>query len=206
MPLCPCRFNVPLTDNEGQPIDPQVIVDLYRELLGQFGGFTIHPTSQGRWQSRAGRVYDEEVVIYEVAIPKDKVIFLRDVVCKVGRRLVNWPCISTRHPLRWKSSTYLVRQIRRVQREAAVMNQDPGKQLVAEARRIARKVDSWIALSNALSDPVGGLIARYFPNAQQREEFLRSPEFEELNQLLLRTIKRKGLYPRASPGPNGASG
>jgi hypothetical protein len=87
MPLCPCRFNVPLTDNEGQPIDPQVIVDLHRQLLGQFAGFKIHCTSQRRFQSRAGRVYHEDVVICEVAIPKDKVIPLWDVVFDVGRRL-----------------------------------------------------------------------------------------------------------------------
>jgi hypothetical protein len=86
MRLSPCRFNLPLTDNEGQAIDPQVIVDLHRELLGQFGGFTIHPTSQGRWQSRAGRMYHEEVV-YEAAVPSDKVAILRDVVCRLGRRL-----------------------------------------------------------------------------------------------------------------------
>ena len=87
MRLSPCRFNVPLTDNEGQPIDPQVIVDLHRELLGQFGGFTIHPTSEGRWQSREGRVYQEEVLVFEVAIPRGKVGTLRDVVCGLGRRL-----------------------------------------------------------------------------------------------------------------------
>ena len=85
-------------------------------------------------------------------------------------------------------------------------NQDRTKQLVAEAKKIARRVDSWISLSNALSDPVSGLIAQYFPNAEQRAEFLRSPAYEELNQLLLRTIKRKGLYPRNSHGPNGATG
>jgi hypothetical protein len=61
-------------------------------------------------------------------------------------------------------------------------------------------------LSNALSDPVGGLIARYFPDPEQRNEFLCSPAYQELNQLLLRTIKRKGLYPRAAQGPNGATG
>ena len=87
-----------------------------------------------------------------------------------------------------------------------MMNQDMTRQLVAEAKKIAGKVDSWISLSNALSDPVEGLIARYFPDAEQRGEFLRSREYEELNQLLLRTIKRKGLYPRGAYGPNGASG
>jgi hypothetical protein len=85
----------------------------------------------------------------------------------------------------------------------ATMNQDLTKQLVAEAKKIARQVDSWISLSNALSGPQEGLIARYFPNADERQEFLRSPEYEELNQLLLRTIRRKGLYPRAVNGQNG---
>jgi hypothetical protein len=84
------------------------------------------------------------------------------------------------------------------------MKRNQGKQLVAEARKIARQADSWIAFSNALCDPHGGLIARYFPDAQQRQEFLDSPEYEQLNQLLLRTIKRTGLYPRA-PGGKRAS-
>jgi hypothetical protein len=87
MRLSPCRFNVPLTDNAGEPITPEVLVELHREILGQFEGFTIHPTSLGRWQSRAGRVYQEEVVVYEVAIDVGKVPLLRDVVCRLGRRL-----------------------------------------------------------------------------------------------------------------------
>ena len=86
------------------------------------------------------------------------------------------------------------------------MNQDMRKQLVADAKKIARRVDSWISLSNALADPQEGLIARYFPDAHQREEFLCSPEYEEINQLLLRIIKRKGLYPRTANGANGANG
>jgi hypothetical protein len=87
MRLSPCRFHVPLTDNRGQPIDPQVILDLHRDLFALFTGFTIHPTSQGRWRSRAGHVYPEEVVVYEVAVGKDKVPILREMVCQVGRRL-----------------------------------------------------------------------------------------------------------------------
>ena len=85
------------------------------------------------------------------------------------------------------------------------MNQNAAKQLVAEAKKIARRVDSWISLSNALDDPQGGLISRYFPTNEERREFLSSPEYEELDQLLLRTIKRKGLYPRSGNGRNGAS-
>ena len=47
------------------------------------------------------------------------------------------------------------------------MNQDRAKQLVAEAKKIARQADSWVSLSNALTDPQGGLIARYFPEFER---------------------------------------
>lgn len=87
MRLCPCRFNLPLTDNTGKPIDPEVVVELQRELLDLFGGFTIHPTSQGRWQSREGKVYQDEVLVYEVAVPENEIPLLREVVSQLGRRL-----------------------------------------------------------------------------------------------------------------------
>lgn len=85
------------------------------------------------------------------------------------------------------------------------MNQSKGKQLVAEARKIARQVDSWVALSNALNDPDGGLIAQYFPDAEERQAFLRSAEYEQLNQLLRRSIEQKGLYPGAADGKSAAT-
>lgn len=71
----------------GQPVDMEVILDLQRELRENFEGFTIIPTSQGQWQSRAGRLYQEEVVVYEVAIEEDKVSLLREIVCQIGLRL-----------------------------------------------------------------------------------------------------------------------
>jgi len=85
--LSPCRFNLPLTDNGGQPIPAKVIIELQRELLQEFGGFTIHPTSQGRWQTREGRLYQETVVTYEVAVPEGKIPALREIVVRLGRQL-----------------------------------------------------------------------------------------------------------------------
>jgi hypothetical protein len=82
-----CRFPVPVTDNKGQPINPQVLLDLHRELLARFSGFTVHPTSLGRWQSLEGQVFQEEVVVYEVAVPEAEIPSLRDLVCRVGRQL-----------------------------------------------------------------------------------------------------------------------
>jgi hypothetical protein len=78
---------MPLADNAGRPIDAQVILELHRKLLSEFQGFTVHPTSQGRWQSRAGRFYEEEVVVYEVAIPEETIPMLREIIVYLGRRL-----------------------------------------------------------------------------------------------------------------------
>ena len=75
-----------------------------------------------------------------------------------------------------------------------------GKQLVAEAKEIALRVDSWIALSNAITDLNGGLIARYFPVSEERQIFLSSPEYEELNQLLRSKIDEHGLYRQTKGG------
>ncbi len=86
------------------------------------------------------------------------------------------------------------------------MNQDKAKQLLADAKKIAAKADSWVTLSNALTDPNGGLIARYFPDEKQRQTFLSSAEYEQLSQLLLRTIERRGLYPRPSGRKSASAG
>lgn len=75
------------------------------------------------------------------------------------------------------------------------MNQAKAKKLVAAAKKIARKADSWVALSNALTDPHGGLIAQFFPEAEEKQEFLASPEYEQLNELLRKSIARTGLTP-----------
>jgi hypothetical protein len=80
MRLSPCRSYVPLQDNHGRPVDPEVIVDLQRDSLEKFGGFTVHPTSEGR-------VFQEAVVLYEVAVPESEIAVLRDVVCRLGERL-----------------------------------------------------------------------------------------------------------------------
>jgi hypothetical protein len=86
------------------------------------------------------------------------------------------------------------------------MNQDQARKLVAEAKKIASKADSWVALSNALCDPHGGLIARYFPDPDEREQFLNSPEYEQLNDLMRRTIARTGLSPRLPGGKSVSTG
>lgn len=70
---------------------------------------------------------------------------------------------------------------------------DKGKQLVADAKKIARRVRNWVEFSNALDDPNGGLISRYFPDMAERRAFLKTTEYKQIDQLLLQVIKRKGL-------------
>ncbi len=85
------------------------------------------------------------------------------------------------------------------------MNRKKGKQLVADAKKIARRVDSWVEFSNALDDPNGGLIAHYFPDMEERRAFLRTPEYKQLDQLLLQVIKRKGLSLRRPRGKSASA-
>jgi site-specific DNA-methyltransferase (adenine-specific) len=65
--------------------------------------------------------------------------------------------------------------------------------IVEEARSLANQADSWVTFSNALSDPENGLIAKTFPKPRERQAFFNSPQYEEINQILLDLIKRLGL-------------
>ena len=64
--------------------------------------------------------------------------------------------------------------------------------------QIARQAESCVALSNGVTDRNGGLIAQSFPGIKERQDFLDSPEYQPLNELLRRTIARTGVYPRPS--------
>jgi site-specific DNA-methyltransferase (adenine-specific) len=65
--------------------------------------------------------------------------------------------------------------------------------IVEEAKVLASKVDSWVTFSNAISDPEDGLIAKTFPKPRERQAFFNSPQYEEINQILLDLIRRLGL-------------
>jgi hypothetical protein len=61
---------VPLTYNDGTPIEPRLLRDVQNRLLDQFGGLTLFPQpNHGFW--RMGEVtYRDEIIIFRVLAPK----------------------------------------------------------------------------------------------------------------------------------------
>lgn len=58
---------VPLTLNEGRPVDPDTLVRLRERLLEQFGGLTFFPQRNEGFWTFGGVTYRDEIVIYRYA-------------------------------------------------------------------------------------------------------------------------------------------
>jgi hypothetical protein len=75
--------------------------------------------------------------------------------------------------------------------------------LLKQAQHIAGSVQTWADLSNALFDPVSGLITRAYPTRSERERFLRTDEYRKIRKLLSDAIERSGLVEGAVPSKSG---
>jgi site-specific DNA-methyltransferase (adenine-specific) len=83
------------------------------------------------------------------------------------------------------------------------MSEKKANQIVEKARELARQSESWADFSNLLSDPEEGLIAKTYPKVRERQAFFSSPQYEEINQILLGVIQRCGLVQGAVPKKSG---
>ena len=83
------------------------------------------------------------------------------------------------------------------------MSEKKASVVLEKAKELARQAESWADFSNALSDPEDGLIAKTFPKARERQAFFNSPQYEEINHLLLGVIQRCGLVQGAVPKKSG---
>jgi hypothetical protein len=57
---------VPLTHNDGTPVDPDKLVKLRDRLLEQFGGLTFFPQRNDGFWTFGGVTYRDEIVIYRI--------------------------------------------------------------------------------------------------------------------------------------------
>jgi hypothetical protein len=72
-------------------------------------------------------------------------------------------------------------------------------ELLQAAEELARNVESWADLANALFDPVAGLLARAHPTREEREAFVRTAEYQKINELVAQAQDRFGLVAGATP-------
>ncbi len=77
------------------------------------------------------------------------------------------------------------------------------RRVLKQAQVEALSAESWTDFSNALFNPVDGLIMRAYPKTSEREAFLRTEEYKQIRELLSSSISRHGLVEGANPKKSG---
>ena len=72
-------------------------------------------------------------------------------------------------------------------------------QLLEQAKTLAAYAETWADLSNALFNPIDGLVALAYPTRADRTAFRQTPEYAAIRQLINDTIDRTGLIEGATP-------
>ncbi len=71
--------------------------------------------------------------------------------------------------------------------------------VLKQAQEIARSVESWADLSNALFGPFDGLLITAYPTRAEREAFVKTEQYKQIRQLLRDAIDTFGLVEGATP-------
>jgi predicted HicB family RNase H-like nuclease len=77
------------------------------------------------------------------------------------------------------------------------------QKILDSARAVAQTAETWADLSNALFDPVDGLVARAYPTRAAREKFMQTEEYQAIRRLLDAAEERTGLVEGATPTKSG---
>ncbi|HZW29212.1 MAG TPA: toxin-antitoxin system HicB family antitoxin [Isosphaeraceae bacterium] len=76
-------------------------------------------------------------------------------------------------------------------------------ELMRAAEQAAQEAESWADLSNALFNPVDGLVSRAYRTREAREAFVKTEEYRKIRQLVSDAIERFGLVEGATPKKSG---
>ena len=75
--------------------------------------------------------------------------------------------------------------------------------ILAEGKRLAERSKTWADLSNALFDPLDGLVAKRFPDPAARAEFRKSETYAKLHKLVEQRMEHTGVVAGAEPTKSG---
>ena len=75
--------------------------------------------------------------------------------------------------------------------------------ILDSAKDVASSVANWADLSNALFNPVDGLITKAYPTREEREAFMKTTEYRAIRELLQAAMDRSGLVEGATPQKSG---
>lgn len=80
---------------------------------------------------------------------------------------------------------------------------DNAKAILDEAIKLAESTKTWADFSNAIFDPLEGLIARTFQDATKRAEFRKTEVYNKLHELVENKMQVTGLISGATPKKSG---
>ena len=75
--------------------------------------------------------------------------------------------------------------------------------ILDRAKDVASSAATWADLSNALFNPVDGLITKAYPARGEREAFMKTAEYRAIRELLQAAMDRSGLVEGATPQKSG---
>jgi predicted HicB family RNase H-like nuclease len=75
--------------------------------------------------------------------------------------------------------------------------------VLKEAREIARSVETWADLCNALFNPVDGVLTSAFPTPSERAKFVKTEQYKKIQDLIETAIESTGLVEGATPKKSG---
>jgi hypothetical protein len=81
--------------------------------------------------------------------------------------------------------------------------QEKSKRVLEQAMLLALKAKSWTDFSNKVFAQEDSLVADAFPRMTERSAFYDSPEYQQINQVMLELIKRFGVADGALPKKSG---
>ena len=75
--------------------------------------------------------------------------------------------------------------------------------ILASARNVASSTETWADLSNALFNPVDGLVAKAYPTREEREQLLHTKEYRAIRELIDSAMQRSGFVEGSQPKKSG---
>jgi predicted HicB family RNase H-like nuclease len=184
---------IPLTYNDGTAVSQDILLGIFEELYVAFHGWTNEGTVKGAYRMQAGEQRVEDLLKVSVVLDEMQIPELERMVSEWGARLGQETML-----LKIADST-----IKFVPSEGGGIAMKTSNRILDQAKELAGAVESWADLSNALFDPVDGLITRAYPTRAERQAFLKTDEYKKIRDLLAQAIDTHGLVEGATPKKSG---
>lgn len=73
------------------------------------------------------------------------------------------------------------------------------KDILLESKKLFTELNTWADLSNAIFDPLEGLIVKKFPSKIDRDNFRKSGTYSKLHILVKKKMKQTGVINGSTP-------